>query len=250
MIILASLDTGSGGAIIDSAKEAGVQVIEYDRFNTGSSGGAAYVSFDNVAVGAAMAEVLEPMRSTSSGSTTPQVVMLNGGEEDNNAFLFRDGYAETVEAKVDAGDWAIVADQFVPGWGANGEGQTIMEQVLTDANNKVDAVFAANDNLATQAINALEAAGVGPVPLSGQDATAAGLQQIILGKQTMTVYKPIQAEADVAAKAALALCAGEDPPPSTSEFEFETIGITAEDGKPADTPRRGRAVPRTDADRA
>ncbi len=179
VIILASIDTGSGGTIIDIAKEAGVDVIEYDRFNTGSSGGAAYVSFDNVKVGATMAEVLEPIIDELGG--TPRVVMLNGGEEDNNAFLFRDGYAATVEAKVDAGEWELVDDQFVPGWGANGEGQQIMEQVLTDANNKVDAVFAANDNLATQAINALEAAGVGPVPLSGQDASAAGLQQIILG---------------------------------------------------------------------
>ena len=71
-------------------------------------------------------------------------------------------------------------------------------------------MFAANDNLAQQAINALDAAGVGPVPLSGQDATAAGIQQIILGKQTMTVYKPFPEEATVAAKVALALCAGED----------------------------------------
>ena len=241
VIILASIDTGSGGTIIDLAKEAGVQVIEYDRFNTGSSGGAAYVSFDNVKVGATMAEVLEPIIDELPG--TPQVVMLNGGEEDNNAFLFRDGYAATVEAKVDAGDWALVADQFVPGWGANGEGQQIMEQILTDANNKVDAVFAANDNLATQAINALDAAGVGPVPLSGQDATAAGLQQIILGQQTMTVYKPIQAEADVAAKAALALCAGEDPTTIDSEFEFTSIGIQAEDGKPTDTPTGEGIVP-------
>ena len=241
VIILASIDTGSGGTIIDIAKEAGVEVIEYDRFNTGSSGGAAYVSFDNVKVGATMAEVLEPIIDELPG--TPQVVMLNGGEEDNNAFLFRDGYAATVEAKVDAGDWALVADEFVPGWGANGEGQQLMEQILTDANNKVDAVFAANDNLATQAINALDAAGVGPVPLSGQDATAAGLQQIILGQQTMTVYKPIQAEADLAAKAALALCAGEDPTTIESEFDFTSIGIQAEDGKPTDTPTGEGIVP-------
>jgi D-xylose transport system substrate-binding protein len=241
VIILASIDTGSGGTIIDIANEAGVQVIEYDRFNTGSSGGAAYVSFDNVQVGATMAEVLEPVIDDLGG--TPRVMMLNGGEEDNNAFLFRDGYAATVEAKVDAGDWELVDDQFVPGWGANGEGQQIMEQVLADNNNDVDAVFAANDNLATQTINALEAAGVGPVPLSGQDATAAGIQQIVLGQQTMTVYKPIQAEADVAAKAALALCAGEDPTTIESEFDFSSIGIQAEDGKPSETPEGEGIVP-------
>ena len=233
VIVLTSLDTGSGGAIIDQAKEAGVQVLEYDRFNTGSSGGAAYVSFDNVKVGATMAEVLEPIIDGLGG--TPQVVELNGGEEDNNAFLFKDGYHATVQKHVDDGSWALVADQFVPGWGGNGEGQTIMEQILTDANNKVDAVFAANDNLAQQAINALEAAGIGPVPLSGQDATAAGIQNILLGKQAMTVYKPIEAEAKVAAAVALALRAGEDLSSVTSDFEFSIIGINSADGKPSES---------------
>jgi len=240
VIVLTSLDTGSGGAIIDQAKEAGVQVIEYDRFNTGSSGGAAYVSFDNVAVGATMADVLTPLIDDLD-TQPPAVFMLNGGEEDNNAFLFRDGYKATVDEKVDAGDWSLAGDKFVPGWGANGEGQQIMEQALTDANNKINAVFAANDNLAQQTINALDAAGVDPttVPISGQDATQAGIQNIVLGKQAMTVYKPIQAEADVAANAALALCAGDDPSSVESDFDFTVTGIKAEDGKPTDETGEG-----------
>jgi D-xylose transport system substrate-binding protein len=242
VIVLTSLDTGSGGAIIDSAKAADVQVIEYDRFNTGSSGGAAYVSFDNVKVGATMAEVLEPAID-ALGKNPANVVELNGGEEDNNAFLFKDGYDATVQKHVSDGSWKLAADQFVPGWGANGEGQTIMEQILTKNDNKVDAVFAANDNLAQQAINALEGAGIGPVPLSGQDASAAGIQNILLGKQTMTVYKPIQAEADVASKAALALCGGKDPSTVESEFDFATIGIKAADGKPSETPTGDGVVP-------
>jgi D-xylose transport system substrate-binding protein len=251
--VLTSIDTGSGGTIIDLAKESDVQVIEYDRFNTGSSGGAAYVSFDNVKVGATMAEILEPAID-ALGKDPAQVVELNGGEEDNNAFLFKDGYDATVQEHVSDGSWKLVADQFVPGWGANGEGQTIMEQILTDANNKVDAVFAANDNLAQQAINALEAAGVGSVPLSGQDASAAGIQNILLGKQTMTVYKPIQAEAEVAAKAALALCGGQDPSAAEADFgslseataaalDLNTVGIKAADGKPADSPTGEGVVP-------
>jgi D-xylose transport system substrate-binding protein len=240
VIVLTSLDTGSGGAIIDQAKEAGIDVIEYDRFNTGSSGGSAYVSFDNVAVGATMADVLTPLIDDLD-TQPPAVFMLNGGEEDNNAFLFRDGYKATVDEKVDAGDWSLAGDKFVPGWGANGEGQEIMEQALTDADNKINAVFAANDNLAQQTINALDAAGVDPttVPISGQDATQAGIQNIVLGKQAMTVYKPIQAEADVAANAALALCAGDDPSSVESDFDFTVTGIKAEDGKPTEETGEG-----------
>ena len=241
VILLTSLDTGSGAAIIDQAKTADVQVVEYDRFNTGGSGGAAYVSFDNVQVGATMAEELEPAIDELDVDT-PRVVMLNGGEEDNNSFLFRAGYAETVESRVDAGDWELVADQHVPGWD-NQEAQTIMEQILTSANNDVDAVFAANDGLANSAINALEAAGIEGAPVSGQDATVAGIQNILLGKQTMTVYKPIEAEAEVAAAVALALRAGEDLESVEAESEFSLIGIQAADGQPADSPEGDGVVP-------
>ena len=241
VILLVSIDTGSGAAIIDQAKDAGVEVVEYDRFNTGGSGGAAYVSFDNVEVGRTMATELEPAID-ELGKDKPRVVMLNGGEEDNNSFLFRQGYAETVEERVAAGDWELVADQHVPGWD-NQQAQTIMEQILTRANNRVDAVFAANDGLANSAINAMEAAGIEDAPVSGQDATVAGIQNILLGKQTMTVYKPIEAEAEVAAAVALALRNGEDISNIEADADFQLIGITAEDGQPTEEPEGDGVVP-------
>jgi D-xylose transport system substrate-binding protein len=227
-----------------------VQVVEYDRFNTGGSGGTAYVSFDNVAVGEAMAEAMEPAIDALDVET-PQVVMLNGGEEDNNSFLFRDGYAATVEARVEAGDWALVEDTFVPGWD-NAEAQTIMEQILVDANNDVDAVFAANDGLANSTINAVEAAGFGPIPVSGQDATAEGIQNVALGLQTVSVYKPIQDEAGVAAAIALALRDGEGFEEAATSYESQLasggstvsiIGINAADGSPADSAEGDGVVP-------
>jgi D-xylose transport system substrate-binding protein len=242
VILLVSIDTGSGATIIDNAKDADVEVVEYDRFNTGGSGGAAYVSFDNVEVGATMARELEPAIDALDAET-PRVVMLNGGEEDNNSFLFRRGYAETVERKVEAGEWEQVADRHVPGWD-NQQAQTIMEQILTSANNRVDAVFAANDGLANSAINAMEAAGIENAPVSGQDATVAGIQNILLGKQTMTVYKPIKAEADVAAAVALALRNGDDiESVEVPEVEFDLIGIKAEDGNPTEAPEGDGVVP-------
>jgi D-xylose transport system substrate-binding protein len=241
VILLTSLDTGSGAAIIDQAKEAGVAVVEYDRFNTGGSGGDVYVSFDNVAVGAAMAEVMDPAIDALDADPK-RVVLLNGGEEDNNSFLFRTGYATTAEEKAEAGEWEIVADQHVPGWD-NAEAQTLMEQIIVDADNDVDAVFAANDGLGNSAANALEAAGIEGAPVSGQDATEAGMQNLVLGRQLVSVYKPIQAEADVAAKAALALCAGEDATTIESDYEFQAIGINASDGTPADSPEGDGVVP-------
>jgi D-xylose transport system substrate-binding protein len=241
VILLVSIDTGSGATIIDNAKDNDVQVVEYDRFNTGGSGGAAYVSFDNVEVGRTMARELEPAIDALN-KPKPRVVMLNGGEEDNNSFLFRSGYYETVKKRVDAGDWELVADRHVPGWD-NQQAQTLMEQILTSANNRVDAVFAANDGLANSAINAMEAAGIEKAPVSGQDATVAGIQNILLGKQTMTVYKPIEAEAEVAAAVALALRNGEDPADIDVEAEYSLIGIRAEDGQPTEEPEGEGVVP-------
>jgi D-xylose transport system substrate-binding protein len=250
VIVLTSLDTGSGATIIDQAKDADVKVVEYDRFNTGGSGGDAYVSFDNVKVGEAMAEAMEPA-ITALNLNPARVVMLNGGEEDNNSFLFKEGYEATVDQHVDAGDWSLVADQFVPEWD-NQQAQTLMEQILVDAGNGVDAVFAANDGLANSVINAMEAAGVGPVPLSGQDATQAGIQNVLLGKQTVSVYKPIQDEAGVAAAIALALRSGDDIEDAANSYQSQLasggsdvaiIGITAEDGKPADSADGEGVVP-------
>ena len=203
-----NLDSGSGAAIIDLAREADVAVIDYDRLTIEGPGADVYVSFDNVEVGRTMASVLEPAID-DLGVETPRVVMLNGGPTDNNATLFREGYAETVEPRVEAGDWELVADEAVPEWD-NAEALTIFEQILVDAGNDVNAVFAANDGLANSVIAARKNAGLDPFPVSGQDATVGGIQNILAGDQTMTVYKPIAAEAAAAAEAAIALLNGED----------------------------------------
>ncbi|NOY54605.1 MAG: sugar ABC transporter substrate-binding protein [Actinobacteria bacterium] len=222
VILLVNLDSGSGAAIIAEARAAGVSMIDYDRLTIEGPGADVYVSFDNVKVGATMAEILEPAID-ALGLAKPRIVMLNGAPTDNNATLFRQGYYETaVKPRVAAGDWVLVADQAVPNWD-NQEALTIFEQILVAANNGVDAVFAANDGLANSVITALKSAGIGPMPVSGQDATAAGLQNILSGWQTMTVYKPIKAEANAAAGAAIALLKGEPLDGVKGDFTLTTI---------------------------
>jgi len=208
VILLVNLDSGSGAAIIALAREAGAKVIDYDRLTIEGPGADVYVSFDNVSVGRLMGETLEPVID-GLGLEQPQVVQLNGSPTDNNATLFREGYNSIVQPRVDAGNWALVADQAVPNWD-NQEALTIFQQILTANDNNVDAVFAANDGLAGSVISALKTAGLDPVPLSGQDATVTGMQYVLSGDQTMSVYKPIKLEADAAAAAAIALFNGED----------------------------------------
>jgi D-xylose transport system substrate-binding protein len=158
-----------------------------------------------------MADVLEPLIDGQEG--TPEVVLLNGGPTDNNATLFREGYFGTAEPHFNDGSWNLVDDQWVPGWD-NQEALVIFEQILTAAGNNVSAVFAANDGLGNAVIAAFKAAGISPaeagIPISGQDATVAGMQNVLAGDQAMSVYKPIKAEAEAAAAAAIALLRGED----------------------------------------
>ncbi|MET0150903.1 MAG: substrate-binding domain-containing protein, partial [Acidimicrobiales bacterium] len=134
VIVLTELDSGSGATILDLAAEADVATVSYDRENTESDGADAYVSFDNAQVGALMAEVLEPAIDDLGLDHPANVVMLNGGPTDDNARLFRAGYNATVEERVAAGDWNLVADEPVPDWD-NAQAGVIMEQILTDANN-------------------------------------------------------------------------------------------------------------------
>jgi D-xylose transport system substrate-binding protein len=85
----------------------------------------------------------------------------------------------------------------------------IFEQMLVRTSNKIDAVAAANDGLANAVVVALKGRKLKPIPLSGQDATPLGVQNIISGWQTMTVFKDVRKQATAAAKAAVQIVKGQ-----------------------------------------
>jgi D-xylose transport system substrate-binding protein len=208
VILLVNLDSGSGATIIDDAKSQGVAVIDYDRLTLDGDADY-YVSFDNEAVGRLQGETLVECVE-EAGIEEPRVAVLNGSPTDNNATLFKNGYDSVLNPLFESGEWIEVDDQSVPDWD-NQEALVIFEQILTAANNEVDAVLAANDGLGNAAIQALKTAGLEGVPVTGQDATVEGIQNIVQGFQCMTVYKAIKAEAEAAAELAIALRNGERP---------------------------------------
>jgi D-xylose transport system substrate-binding protein len=207
VILLVNLDSGSGAAIEANAASQGVKVIDYDRLTLNSPNVDYYVSFDNEAVGRLQGEGLVECMGDKSPA---DVAVLNGSPTDNNATLFKNGYDSVINAKFDAGDWNEVDDQSVPDWD-NQKALTIFEQILQKNGNKIDGVLAANDGLANAAISALKQRQHPQVPVTGQDATLQGIQNIVNGDQCMTVYKAIKGEADAAAKLAIALAKGEEP---------------------------------------
>jgi D-xylose transport system substrate-binding protein len=207
-ILLVDLDPGSGKAIIGLAHARGAKVIDYDRLTLGG-GADYYVSFDNVQVGKLQGQGLVKCLS-QSGVSKPVVAELNGSPTDNNATLFAQGYNSVLNPMYSSGKYTKGPNQSVPDWD-NQKALTIYEQMLQQTKNKIDGVLSANDGLANSVISAETARKLKYVPVTGQDATAEGVQHILAGQQCMTVYKPVKAEADAAAKIAIALAKGQKP---------------------------------------
>ncbi|HLY27224.1 MAG TPA: substrate-binding domain-containing protein, partial [Aggregatilineales bacterium] len=208
VIVFVDLDSGSGAAIIAKARAANVHIIDYDRLTIQGPGADFYVSFDNVAVGRLEGQgVVDGI--AAAGLKNPVVAELNGSPTDNNATLFKQGYDSVLQPLYDNKTYTKGPDQSVPGWD-NQKALTIFEQMLTAQNNKIDAVAAANDGLAGAVASALENQKLPYVPVSGQDATVEGIQRVIAGRQSMTVYKAVKQEANAAAALAIALVKGTD----------------------------------------
>jgi D-xylose transport system substrate-binding protein len=209
VILLVNLDSGSGAAIIELAREADVSVIDYDRLTIEGDGADFYVSFDNESVGRLQGEGLVAAVEAAGLEEPVRVAVLNGSPTDNNATLFKNGYDGVINPLFEEGVWEEVDDQSVPDWD-NQQALVIFEQMLTAAGGDIDAAIAANDGLAQSVISALENQDLDFIPVTGQDATVGGVQNVLAGRQSMTVYKAIKAEAEAAAALAVALLRDED----------------------------------------
>jgi D-xylose transport system substrate-binding protein len=203
--MIVNLDSGTGKAVIEKARSQGVATVDYDRLTLGG-GADYYVSFDNTKVGQLQGQGLAKCL-TDKGAQKPVVAELNGSPTDNNATLFKSGYDSVLKPKYDSNEYVKGPDRDVPEWD-NTQAGTIFEQMLTQKPD-IAGVLAANDGLGNAAITVLKKQKLnGKVPVTGQDATVQGLQNILAGDQCMTVYKAVKKEADAAADLAISLAKG------------------------------------------
>ncbi|ALX04935.1 MULTISPECIES: substrate-binding domain-containing protein [Aeromicrobium] len=201
VLAIVNLDSDSGASIEEKAAQQGVKTIDYDRLTLGGSADY-YVSFDNTKVGELQGQGLEQCL----GDKDANVIYLNGSPTDNNATLFSEGAHSVLDKNT---KYKNVGEQAVPDWD-NEQAVTIFEQLYTKVDGDVQGVYAANDGLAGSVISILQKNGqAGKVPVTGQDATVEGLQNILKGDQCMSVYKSATQEAGALAKAAIALAKGD-----------------------------------------
>ena len=209
ILVVAANDGAKAATIVASAKAQGVPVIAYDRLIQSNDLGY-YVSFDNVQVGKLQGQYIADHYKSYVSSGHNNVVMINGAQTDNNAILFRQGALDALQPLYDNKTLTKVYDQYTPQWD-NATAQTEMEGALTSNKNDVQIAYVANDGMANSVIAALKAQKLnGKVLVTGQDATVAGLQNILLGNQSMTVYKAISKEVQATADLVKAISQGTD----------------------------------------
>ncbi len=210
VLIIDSIDAASGAGVEKAAQQAGVKVIDYDRVNLGGTA-PYYVSFDNEDVGKLQAQTMIDCL-TKQGITDPKIIMMDGGTDvDNNAVLFAKGAHEVLDPLVSAGKAKIEQEAVVKGW-LVANAAPAFSQALTASGGQVDGVLAANDDIANAVIGVLKTNGLnGHVVVTGQDSGTEGLQNIVNGQQSMTVFKNVKLEANAAAQLAIALIEGKNP---------------------------------------
>lgn len=205
VLIIDSIDPASGAAAEQKAQSQGIPVIDYDRINLGGTA-KYYVSFDNTQVGHLQAQALS---DALKGKTGSQIISVEGSPTDNNATQVINGQKQVDAALFSSGAWVDKGNQRINNWDNQLAGTTF-EQLLTANGTKVDGVLVANDGMAGAVITVLQKYGLaGKVPVTGQDASAAGLQAILAGDQYSTVFKPIKLEAQASAQLASDLIKGD-----------------------------------------
>lgn len=224
VIVLDPVDGKAAVAMVDSAHQAKAKVVAYDRFIEGAD---YYMSFDNETVGKMQGQALVDAMG-NKGS----ILMLNGSPTDPNAAGFKKGAHSVIDA---SGVKILKGGEYDnPDWSGDNAQKFVAAKLGTFKPAEIQGIYAANDDQAGGAVAALTGAGVKKdalPPITGQDASVAGLQRIIAGEQTMTIYKPIPVEANKAAEVAVDVVNGKDVSGAedyqgVQSFIFDPIVVT------------------------
>ena len=199
VIVVSAQDSAAIKSSIQKAVDKGIKVVAYDRLSQGPV--SAYVSFDNVKVGELQGQALLDALG-SKATPKAKVVMINGDDADPNAGQFKQGAHKILDGKVD------IAYEQSGLWKDTVAAQKMSAAITQIGAKKIAGVYAANDGMAGGIATTLKGAGISGIPLTGQDAELAGIQRIVAGTQSSTVYKAFKPEADAAAQLAVNLLQG------------------------------------------
>lgn len=231
-LIIAAIDGTTLTNTLETAAEADIPVISYDRLIVGSENVDYYATFDNFLVGQQQAWTitqglgltdLEGNAAADAPKGPFNIELFAGSLDDNNAFFFFNGAMDVLQPFIDEGTLVVKSGQTDIEQAATlrwdgAVAQKRMEDLLTkeySGGDKVDAVLSPYDGLSRGIISALQSADytVGdewPI-ISGQDAEVDSVKAILTGEQYATIFKDTRELAKVAANMAAAVLNGEEP---------------------------------------
>lgn len=202
VIAVVSQDGAILGELVDYAEKAGAKIIAYDRMILNSNL-EYYISYNSISVGELMADYSLDLKPKGN------YVIINGPSADNNSLLVKQGVNNQLKKHIESGDVKVIFEEEADAWYAL-NAMLMMDEFLTsNPDETIDVVIAASDDLATGAIDAIRSAGRKSPIVVGQDATVDACKNIILGHQTMTIYKPIKKLSNEAAILAMKVAKNE-----------------------------------------
>jgi D-xylose transport system substrate-binding protein len=217
ILVVIPVDSRKAADIVTLAKKSNIKVLAYDRLIIHPDV-ALYVSYNNEKVG--MLQARYALSKVPQGN----YVLLNGPSTDNNALLFKQGQMKELKPAIDKGSVKIIGDYVMQDWGEIGA-LLQMDEFYFSAKTKPQVIIAANDALASGAIQALPSVSDAKgIVITGQDADLISIKNIISGLQTMTIYKPIKPLAELAAEATMKLIRGE-PIKNAVATKFDQITV-------------------------
>lgn len=196
VVVPANGDTAS--EIVKQAHEAGVKVLAYDRLITNCDLDY-YISSDNEKVGQLQGKAILDKIHTGN------ISYVGGSPTDNNAILFRKGAMDAISDAINNKTINLLMDKYSTDWSPDEAYKNVKEMLLTNKD-KINGIICANDGTASGTIQALKEVGLdGKIPVTGQDADIQACQNIVEGKQLMTIYKPVKPFAEKAVEMAISM---------------------------------------------
>lgn len=217
VLVIASIDGEALGPVLAEAKAQDITIIAYDRLLNNTPDIDYYATFDNYGVGQMQGKFIEEALGLADGAGPFNIEPFAGSPDDNNAKLFFAGAWDVLLPYVESGmlvcpsgkapasndGWQAIGIQGWTSEAAQNEMTTRLNSFYADGT-KLDVVLSPNDSLALGIAQALEGAGYVPGDgypvLTGQDGDQANVNNILAGKQSMTVWKDTRTLAEQTAK--------------------------------------------------
>ena len=235
LLLIAAIDGDTLSQTLADAKSANIPVIAYDRLIMNTDAVSYYVSFDNYTVGKLQGEFVRDALKLDSEAGPFNIEFTAGDPADNNAGYFFNGAYDALEQYIKDGKLKVPSGKTTfeqvatPTWSTDtalANMQNTLASYYSDGT-QLDVALCSNDSTALGVAQAISSdySGKNTPIVTGQDGDIANLQNIVDGKQSMTVYKNVSDEAGVTLDVAKAILSGQTPDGSLSlsaEASYDT----------------------------